>query len=75
MADMLTIPRKLTERGDLVIIPRSEYEETLRIKKRLLNEEQDTDEAISIFKKEHKEGKLKRASSFSAILGKSKTRN
>ena len=75
MANILTIPKKLTELGDLVIIPRAEYEETLRVKKRLLDEEQDTDEAIRIFEKEYKEGKLKRVSSFSAILGKSKIRS
>ncbi len=29
MGELLTIPKRLTKRGDLVIIPRSEYEEFL----------------------------------------------
>lgn len=75
MLDTLTIPKKLTERGDLVIVPRFEYEEILRVKKRLLWEEQDTDEAIRVFEKEYKARKLKKASSFSSILGKSGQRS
>ena len=31
--ETLTIPRKLTRRGDLVVIPRKEYEELLRVHK------------------------------------------
>ena len=69
MYSILTIPKKLSQKGELVIVPRVEYEEVLKVKKRLLREEADTDEAIRIFGKERKEGILKRASSFSEILG------
>ena len=74
MADMLTIPKKLTQRGDLIIIPREEYEEALDVKKRLLWEEQDTDEAIDLFEKERRMGKLKKTVNFSTILGKVESR-
>ena len=33
MTNLYTIPKKLTRQGDLVIIPRSEYNELLRLKK------------------------------------------
>lgn len=66
--DIVTIPKKLVEKGELIIIPRAEYEEALKIRKRLLWEEKDTDEAVRVFEKERKAGKLKKASSFSEIL-------
>lgn len=69
MAEIVTIPKTLIKRGELVLMPRSEYEEMLRVNKRLLGEEQDTDEAINIFEAEQKAGKLKKAYSFSEILG------
>ena len=69
MAEIVTIPKNLAKRGELVLMPRSEYEEMLRVNKRLLWEEQDTDESINVFKMEHKAGKLKKAHSFSEILG------
>lgn len=64
----VTIPRKLANKGDLVLIPRKEYEQFLKLQKRLLWEEKDTDEAIRIFKKEKSAGKLKSVNSFSEIL-------
>jgi hypothetical protein len=66
--DTITIPRRISRRGDLIVIPRVEYEEVLKIKKRLLREEKDTDEAIRVFHKEMKSGKLKKAARFSEIL-------
>jgi len=33
MENIITIPKKLIKRGELVIIPRREYEEYLRLKK------------------------------------------
>lgn len=39
------------QRGELVIMPRAEYEEVLKLRKRLIWEEKDTDEAINIFEK------------------------
>lgn len=69
MLNIFTIPKKLTRVGELIIIPKVEYEEILKIKKRLLREEADTDEAISIFEKEYKTGRLKKSSTFSEVLG------
>jgi len=58
----ITIPKNLITNDDLVIIPRKQYESFLDIgrqwKKRLF-EEQDTDQAITIYKKEKKQGKLR----------------
>ena len=34
MAEVLTIPRKLTAQGDLVVLPRSEYEKLLSVIKK-----------------------------------------
>lgn len=67
--DTITIPRRISRKGDLVVIPRVEFDEWLKIKKRLLLEEKETDEAIRIFNRELKSGKLKRAVRFSDILG------
>ena len=58
MGKIITIPKEIAKKGDLVLIPRSEYEEFLRLKKQREWEEKDTDEAIRIFKKEQKEKKL-----------------
>ncbi|MBI2121607.1 MAG: hypothetical protein HYT98_00640 [Candidatus Sungbacteria bacterium] len=68
MAEILTIPQKLAQKGDLVIVPRVDYEEALKVKQRLLWEEKDTDEAVHIFDREHKTKKLKRAVRFFEIL-------
>lgn len=72
MVNILTIPKKLIQRGELVIVPRVEYEAVLKVRKRLLDEERDTDAAIRAFEKEHAAGKLKKATTFSEILGVSK---
>lgn len=71
---VFAIPKKLLKRGELVILPREEYENMRKLKERLLWEERDTDEAVLIFEKEKKTGKLKKASSFSEILGGRKSR-
>lgn len=55
----LTIPKKLTKKGDLVIIPRKEYEDLLRFykkPKKTLNEQlnKDLNKAIA----EYRSGKF-----------------
>ncbi|TSC58835.1 MAG: hypothetical protein Greene041679_37 [Parcubacteria group bacterium Greene0416_79] len=74
MSHVLTIPQKLLRRGELVIVPRADYEEALQLKKRLLGEEKDTDEAIHIFEKEHAAGTLYKTTSFSSILVRTQAR-
>ncbi|TSC75116.1 MAG: hypothetical protein G01um101430_617 [Parcubacteria group bacterium Gr01-1014_30] len=64
----ITIPKKMSRKGDLVVVPRIDYEHMLKISQRLLREEKDTDEAIRVFERERKIGKLKRSSSFYDIL-------
>ncbi len=68
MAEVLTIPKKFIQKGELVVMPRVDFEKILEVQKRLLWEERDTDEAIHIFEKEERQGKLKKAVSFSEIL-------
>lgn len=58
----ITIPKNYISNDDLVIIPRKQYEGFLDIGKKWmerLSEEKDIDEAIAIYKKEKKQGKLK----------------
>lgn len=66
----ITIPKNYISNDDLVIIPRKQYESFLDIgkqwKKRLF-EEQDTSEAIDIYKKEKKQNKLKILKSLSSL--------
>ncbi len=66
----ITIPNNLIKEKDLMLIPRSQYESFLDIgrqwKQRLL-EEQDADEAIAIYKKEKKQGKLKVLKSLASL--------
>lgn len=64
----ITIPTKLAKKGDLIAVPRREYEEFLKLRERLLWEEKDTDEAIQVFEKEKGLGKLKTALDFISIL-------
>ncbi len=64
----ITIPKKVKTKEDLILIPKKEYERLVKLSQRLFWEEQDTNEAIKIFEREKKSGKLKSASSFSAIL-------
>ncbi|MDO8482898.1 MAG: hypothetical protein Q7S86_03715 [bacterium] len=67
---MLTIPKNFISNDDLVIIPRKQYESFLNIGKqweKRLFEEKDTDEAIAVYKKEKKQGKLKVVKSLSSL--------
>ena len=66
----LTIPKNLIQNDDLVVLPRRQYESFLDISKKWqkrLFEEQDTDEAIAIYKKEKKQGKLKILKSLASL--------
>lgn len=68
--NVLTIPKKFILNDDLVIIPRKQYESFLNIGKqweKRLFEEEDTDEAIAIYKIEKKQGKLKILKSLSSL--------
>jgi len=58
MEKIITIPKEIVKKGELVIIPKSEYEEFLRLRKQREWEEKDTDEAIRIFKEEKRRKKL-----------------
>jgi hypothetical protein len=58
MVKIITIPKEILKKGDLVLIPRKEYEEFLRLRKQREWEERDTDLAIKIFKEEKKKKKL-----------------
>ena len=66
----ITIPKNLVKSDDLVIIPRKQYESFLDVckqwKKRLF-EEEDTDQAIIVYKKEKKLGKLKILKSLASL--------
>ena len=66
----ITIPKSFISNDDLVIIPRKQYEVFLDIGKKWnqrLFEIQDTDEAINVYKKEKKQGKLKVLKSLSSL--------
>ncbi len=66
----ITIPKIYIKEDDLVILPRKKYEELLAIEKmlkRLRAEEADNDEAVTIYKKEKQQGKLKVISSLSDL--------
>ena len=67
MVNAITIPKKLIKKGDLVLIPRSDYDELLRLRKQREWEEKDTDEAIRVFKKEKKESKLLKIKSLAGL--------
>ena len=57
-----TIPRQLIGKSDLVVLQKSQYEDLLRLQEREARrqwEEKDTDEAIKVYLKEKKVGKLK----------------
>lgn len=66
----VTIPKELTRGEELLIVPRKKFEEFLKWQKRREWEEKDTDEAIRVFKRELKSGKLKLARNFAEILKK-----
>lgn len=58
MVNVITIPKEYIKKKELVLIPRDEYEEFLKLRKQREYEEKDTDEAIRIFKNEKKKKKL-----------------
>lgn len=59
MQKVIAIPKELSKKGELVIIPRSDYEEFLRLKKIIPLVEPTLSEkkAIKIGRKEIKKGK------------------
>jgi hypothetical protein len=66
----ITIPKNFISNDDLIIIPRKQYEIFLDVGKKWnqrLLEIKDTDEAISIYKKEKKQGKLKVLKSLASL--------
>lgn len=69
MSNIVSIPQKLMQKGELVIVPRADYEAMFEAHRRLLREEKDTDEAIRVFEEERAAGTLRKAVSFSEILG------
>lgn len=67
MDSVITIPRSFLRKGELVLIPRREYEELLRLREEKEWEEQDTKEAIRIFKEEKKRKKLMEIASLAEL--------
>ena len=66
----ITIPKNFISNDDLVILTRKQYEIFLSFGKQLnqkLYEEQDTDEAVNIYKKEKKQNKLKVLKSLASL--------
>lgn len=73
----ITIPKNLINEKDLMLISRSQYESLLRRSKSgflkhysksdAIYEEQDTDDAIAVYKKEKKQGKLKILKSLASL--------
>ena len=66
----ITIPKKLIQNDDLVIIPRRRFEEFLDFEKKIksrLAEKKDTDNAIKIYQKEKRFGKLKTITSLTEL--------
>ncbi|MFQ6084459.1 MAG: hypothetical protein ACE5WD_14035 [Candidatus Aminicenantia bacterium] len=59
MSKIIAIPKKLLKKGELVIIPRSDYEEFLRLKKviPLVKPTLSEKKAIQVGRKEIKKGK------------------
>ena len=68
--ETLIIPQKLAREKELMLISRRQYEEMVRgfsRVKKILAEEADTDEAIRIYKKEKKSGKLRAVKSLADL--------
>lgn len=66
----ITITKKFIKNDDLVILPRKRYEEFIvleKILKQRLKEEADTDNAIEVYKKEKRLGKLQQIASLPEI--------
>ena len=59
MGAVITIPKELTKKGELVLIPRADYEELLRIKKiiPLVKPSPSEKRAIKEARRELREGK------------------
>ncbi len=54
MDDTITIPRKVAMKGDLILIPRTRYEELLRISKRYIELDHNVEASFI----EAKQGKI-----------------
>ena len=67
MVNVITIPKEYIKKRELVLIPRNDYENLLRFRKKIEWEEKDTDEAIRIFKQEKKKKKLIKIKSLADI--------
>jgi len=67
MGKVIIIPKEIAKKGDLVLIPRQEYEEFLRLREQREWEEKDTDEAIRIFQEEKKKKKLLKIKSLAEL--------
>lgn len=67
----ITIPKELIKKEkELILVPRKKYEELLNLEKKLktrLAEELDTDLAIATYKKEKREGRLKKIRSLADL--------
>jgi hypothetical protein len=68
----ITIPKSFISKSndDLIIIPRKQYESFLDIGKRWekrLFEDEDTDQAIAVYKKEKRQRKLKELKSLASL--------
>lgn len=66
----ITIPKEMTRGDELLIVPRKKFEKFLKWQKKMEWEEKDTDEAIRIFKKELREGKLQKIKSLAELRNK-----
>lgn len=55
--DAITIPKKLARNGDLIVVPRKEYEELLRIHKKHKQFYDDLDKDLGKTIKSYKNGK------------------
>jgi len=67
MEKVITIPKEIIKKGDLVLIPRKEYEEFLRLRKQREWEEKDTEKAIKIFQREKRQKKLMKIKSLADL--------
>lgn len=71
MTPVITIPKELTKKGELILIPRQEYEELLRIKKiiPLVKPSPSEKKAIKEARKELREGKYLTLKQFQHEVG------
>ncbi len=68
-----TIPKRLTQKGELIVLPRKEYEAYLAWQKKREREEKDTDNAIRVFNQEKTQGKLMSSKNFLDILARTES--